>query len=107
MTSVAGSSTHCAWQALAPSPGKCLEGSRKCVEALLDAVLPGGIGEAARNAGDRDVSGRAVPHNEELSHCRATRARERTLGGLPTKVLALAPLVTGSRFSAWPYVAGP
>lgn len=61
------------------------------MEALLDAVGPGGVGEAAPHEGGRDVNGRAVPHNEELSHCHAQRAQERTLGGLPRDVPAPAP----------------
>lgn len=95
VTSVAGSSAHCAWQVLTPSPGQCLEGSGKCVEALLDAVAPGGVGGAALHEVGRDVNGRAVPHNEELPHCHAKRAQERTLGGLPTGVPAPAPFGNG------------
>lgn len=51
MTSVTGSIIHCAWQVLTPAPGRCLEAFRKRVEAFLDAVDPGGIGEAALNEG--------------------------------------------------------
>lgn len=84
---VTGSSTHCAWPVLTPSPGKCLEGSRKYVEALVDAVVPGGVGGAALDEGGRDIKG-----DGELSHCHAKCAQERTLGGLLANVLALGPL---------------